>query len=611
MPLDALGSRYGIFLHASIATVPAYAPVGEYAEWYWSHLSGERLADVLLHPAPLPEVQHWHAAHHPGMAYDDFIPDLTFERFDAPAFLDLVTGAGAGYLVHVTKHHDGYCWWDSRLTDRTSAKSGPHRDICAELHAACRANQVTYGAYHSLLDWAHPVYPDQHAYVEAYLRPQVDELCERFDPAVLWADGHWGQPRGHWQAEAIRASYGGLMNDRWGWGFPGDFATPEYDLPEADLGRPWELCRGLTHSFGYNQVEGPDDHLTPTDIVSLLVRTVARGGNLLLNVGIRADGSVPDLQADALRSAGEWVRHHDALIERSVPWATPGDDATAYAASPDGRTVHAVDRLGRRRLTLPDLAGATAVADRSGRAVTWRRDGDDLVVDRPRWLEDEPATAYDIAVEPLPRIVVNEPPPPPVTLRAGEVLRGGTVGAVVLAGDGARLEGVTVTGGIAAGGAADIVLVDCTVTGPHALGPGITLQDCDRALVEGCRQRDVRWGTGIDVVGGTDVRLVRNEVTGNLAGIRLAGTVGAAVTGNRVSGRWWGIHLDGGTGATVEGNVVRRTMRAYTVSGGSGHVLDGNTAERCDSGVLVEGGADVAVHRHVANGCCIEHLFVP
>jgi alpha-L-fucosidase len=101
-----------MFVHANIATVPAFAPVHEYADWYWAFL--ETKPDMVLHPTcPLPEVVAWHHEHAPGRTFDDFIPELTFEQFDADAYARLLDDAGMRYLVHVTKHHDGFCWWDS------------------------------------------------------------------------------------------------------------------------------------------------------------------------------------------------------------------------------------------------------------------------------------------------------------------------------------------------------------------------------------------------------------------------------------------------------------------------------------------------------------------
>src|SRR5262249_17728228 len=152
--IAALGdARFGMFVHANIASVPGFAPVHEYADWYWSHL--EPKADVVLHPtSPLPEVMAWHEEHFGGQPFDDFIPGLTAEGFDPDAYAALAIDAGMRYVVHVTKHHDGFCWWDTAYTDRNSVRLGPRRDVVAELASAVRARGIVFGTYYSLLDWA-------------------------------------------------------------------------------------------------------------------------------------------------------------------------------------------------------------------------------------------------------------------------------------------------------------------------------------------------------------------------------------------------------------------------------------------------------------------------
>ena len=119
-----------MFVHSNIATVPAFAPVHEYADWYWAFL--EAKPDVVLHPTcPLPEVLAWHEEHFGARPFDDFIPELTYTAFDADWYAELLDDAGMRYLVLVTKHHDGFCWWDSALTTRNSVLLGPKRDIVA------------------------------------------------------------------------------------------------------------------------------------------------------------------------------------------------------------------------------------------------------------------------------------------------------------------------------------------------------------------------------------------------------------------------------------------------------------------------------------------------
>ncbi len=363
--------RYGMFVHANIATVPAFAPVHEYADWYWAFL--ETRPDMVLHPScPLPEVVAWHREHARGRAFDAFIPELTFDQFDADDYAQLLDDSGMRYLVHVTKHHDGFCWWDTVYSDRSSVRLGPKRDVTAELAAAVRKRGHTFGCYYSLLDWAHADYPDQERYVDAFMRPQIEELVERFEPALLWGDGHWGHPGGHWRADQIIAEaravaaergFEIVFNDRFFASSP-DFAVYEYDVPAVAPDGAWELCRGLGYSFCVNRNERVEDHLTAAQVVALLVETVAKGGNLLLNVGPNADGTVPEIQARILRDAGEWVRAHADAIHGSQRFDVPGQGHHWYTRT--GDAVNAFDLSSAAEPRFVGLSGAQRVSTPGG-----------------------------------------------------------------------------------------------------------------------------------------------------------------------------------------------------------------------------------------------------
>ena len=262
--------RYGMFVHANIATVPAFAPMHEYADWYWGFL--ETKPDIVLHPTcPLPEVVAWHREHFGDQPFDDFIPELTFEHFDADAYAR--APRRRGHALPRARHqaprrlllvgHRAH-----RLATRW--RSGPQRDVVAELADAVRRRGHVFGCYYSLLDWSHADYPDAERYVDAFMRPQIHELVERFEPALLWGDGHWGHPGGHWRADEIldearayAAAHGFeiVCNDRFFASEP-DFVTFEYDVPATPPDRLWEVCRGLGSSFCVNRNESVDDFLT-------------------------------------------------------------------------------------------------------------------------------------------------------------------------------------------------------------------------------------------------------------------------------------------------------------------------------------------------------------
>jgi len=650
--------RYGMFVHANIATVPAFAPMHEYADWYWGFL--ETKPDIVLHPTcPLPEVVAWHREHFGDQPFDDFIPELTFDQFDADAYAELLDTAGMRYLVHVTKHHDGFCWWDSSHTTRNSVALGPRRDVVAELADSVRRRGHEFGCYYSLLDWSHADYPDAERYVDAFMRPQIQELVERFEPAMLWGDGHWGHPGGHWRADRIlddartyAAAHGFeiVCNDRFFASEP-DFVTFEYDVPAAPPDRLWEVCRGLGASFCVNRNESVEDFLSAREIVAMLVETVAKGGNLLLNVGPNADGTIPDNQVRLLRESGEWVRAHADAIHGSTAFAVPGSGGHWYTRT--GAVVHAFDLSSVPEPCFPELSGVTSVTTSSGDALTFRASDAGLIVDaraidrhphgtrycvtlqgdaqpirvssrpagalgallagaQPGTVIDVPAGRYDDEVFP---VVV----PAGVTLRgegsARVVIDAGGKPGVMLGGDGAALEGVTVTGS-----APGYMMIPPTcVTGQG--GDGLTVRDChvESIMIVGGKdhviagnviaggkvwligasdcevranyQHGLRWGAGIEVQGGEGHVIAENECRDDLCAIKCAETVGARVERNRYETRWFGIHLVNAEDSSLYRNRAWRTMRAVTVEGGRGNRIEKQLAEHCDSGVVAEGGA--------------------
>jgi alpha-L-fucosidase len=690
------GCRYGMFVHANLATVPAFAPVHEYADWYWSHL--EPKADVVLHPtSPLPEVMAWHAEHWPGVAFDDFAPMLRFERFDAEADTELARDAGMRYLVPVTKHHDGFCFWDSALTDRTSTHVGPRRDVIAELATASHAAGIRFGLYYSLLDWSHAAYPDADAYVDAYMRPQIRELVERFAPSILWGDGHWGHPPFHWRSDEIVSEYyaamervgiDGVVNDRF-WASHSDFMVYEYDVPDHVPDRPWELCRGLSYSFCVNQAEEPDDFLDGAAVVAMLVETVAKGGHLLLNVGPNADGSIPEIQSRALRDAGAWVNAHAGVVYESQPFVVPGEGSTWITVAPGeparGVTcLNVVDTASRDRLVVRGL-GADA-----GRVLSVRRDGvdglgwggtaDALEIVVPGRGAAALATVYQIEIElrddarvavrsaPDPRRVrLNGEPvatlhdalasaragdvvtlgagryadgPFPLQIPAGVTLRADAQAgarAVVVDGGGAHviqlaaaatIEGLTVVGGapgymfvpptcVTARNADAVVVRGCVleavaiaggnghrVEGNVVAGGNIALDATTASTVTGNYQHGLRWGVGIEIIGGADAIVEENECHDDLCAIRIAGSTGGRVERNRMETRWFGVHVRDASGVTVRRNRIARTMRAVSIEGGRDHFVEVNTVERCDTGVLLEREATATrVSENWLHGC--------
>jgi alpha-L-fucosidase len=635
--------RFGIFVHANLATVPAFAPIGQYADWYQSHI-GDPVADVLLHPTPMVEVLAHHRERWAHVErFDDFWPLLTFDRFDADAWADLVVEAGAGYTVFVSKHHDGLCWWDAPGTDRTVLHDGPRRNVLAEYAAACDRAGITFGAYYSLLDWADRRYPGS-GYVDDVLHPQVLDLVGRYGARVLWGDGHWGHGPAHWRSPELveaarRLDPDVVVNDRW-WLPDADVVTYEYQTPDGIVERPWELCRGLGHSFCYNRAEREEHHLDGAGIISLLTEVVAKGGNLLLNVGPAADGTIPELQAAPLREAGAWVRQHAAVIAGSRPWHVWGDAGCRYLAADDPQ--HRVDVVDLHATGTFDALGVAAgrvreVVAADGGALEWAQSDDGLVVRRTDRRPTLGPPVYHVHVEPAgPATALHEatlfaPDENPEAVSLAPLLDGAPAGSIVQLGTGtyagpARVpDGVTLRGlgpdrTVVDGGGATAIELSAGAHVEHltvrggaariAWLPVPTVRVAGRgAVVLGCRI------DGHVEVAASDARVRATQAAGVVAagvdrltvsrcrfrgmrwdvGVDVRGGSGHLVESCDIHDHLCAIRLDGAIGAVVRGNVVRARWWGIHLVGTESTEIVGNAVADTMRAVDIDGGAMATV----------------
>ena len=660
--------RFGLLVHANLASVPAWAPIGQHAGWYHAHTDG-RAKDVLLHPSPMAETMAHHRdrwAHIEN--YDDFFPFLTFDQWDPDAWTTLARDSGMGYAVMVAKHHDGLCWWDAPATDRTVMHDGPARNVLGEFAAACERASLVFGTHFSLLDWGDQRYPSAE-YVESVVHPQVLDLVRRYGSKMLWGDGHWGAGGAHWRSDELVAAARAIdpeivINDRW-WHDGPTVCTYEYRLPDGIVDRPWEHRRGLGGSFGYNRCETADHLLSGAGIVALLTEVVAKGGHLLLSVGPDASGRIPELHAERLRAAGGWVRRHQDLVDRGQPWTTWGDDECRYLVL-DG-VLHAVDVGGRGRFAALGRAGGTvtAVIGADGESVAFEQTDRGVELTRPpRKLQRLPV-AYRIEREtPAPAPIQLFPDAGPAELELATAISGAKAGDVVQLGDGryigpARIpDGVTVRGlgrertsldglescavtlgkgsrlehcAVVGGGdrivwlpkpvvqmAGDgAVLLGCHVDGHVAISGddarivscsmiGAMSADVDRVEVTRSTFRGMNWDCGIELKGGSGHTIDSCKFDQFLVAVRLHDTVGATVRRNRITSRWWGVQLIDTEGSVVAGNNIGRTMRAVDVDGGAHAEIAGNAVTGGDSGCLLQrGAASVEVAGNLWNGCRI------
>ncbi|HEV7288106.1 alpha-L-fucosidase [Sphingomonas sp.] len=232
----------------------------------------------------------------------------------------LAKRAGQRYMVLTTKHHEGFCLWDTATTDYNAAKQGAKRDIVREFVAAARAEGLGVGLYFSLMDWHHPDgarCKDDAAARErfvAYTHAQIRELLSNYGKIdILWYDVDWPLTPEQWRADAMNRMVFDLqpdiiVNNRNG--LTGDFATPEHRITASE--RAWESCMTMNYGWGYQR---SDQEWKPArKLVNELTLCVQQGGNYLLNIGPEADGSVPRASVDTLEQVGAWLRTNGAAI---------------------------------------------------------------------------------------------------------------------------------------------------------------------------------------------------------------------------------------------------------------------------------------------------------
>ncbi len=496
-------AKLGIFIHWGPQSVPAWAPAaGEYKKlldqrgWrYW--FANNPYADWYQNTMKIPgsPTQAYHQqTYGADYSYDNFIPmfEQAAQRWDPDAWADLFARIGARYVVLTTKHHDGYLLWPSAHPSPRKQDYQSRRDLVGELAAAVRARDMRMGLYYSGgLDWSFegrsiqdlpdlfariPSDPEYAAYVDAHWR----ELIARYQPSVLWNDIAY--PTGASTLDLFAHYYNavpdGVVNDRfaqyhlgpvgslrrrvvlWGvktFGPPlikragtaaaptgphADFRTPEYASFAKIAAGKWETCRGIGYSFCYNRTETDEQMIPVADLVRMFIDIVSKNGNLLLNVGPMADGTIPETQVSRLRGLGSWLQVNGEAIFGTRPWVraegqaedlssspreafpersgreSPGRKGPALAAregvSKEGREIRSIPtRFTRRGETLYAILLATPGGDRitlkniqapagadvallSGGSLVWVQEGEDLVVALPARLPDAPAHALRI-----------------------------------------------------------------------------------------------------------------------------------------------------------------------------------------------------------------------
>jgi alpha-L-fucosidase len=326
-------AKYGIFIHWGVYSVPAWAARGEYAEWYWQKMADKKPGNP------------WWEFHRRNFGadfeYPQFAPQFRAELFDPEQWVDLFVKSGAKYVVPTTKHHDGFALWPSAEASRSwnrpwnSVEVGPKRDLIGDLEKATRARGLKFGIYYSLYEWFHPLWlGDRKRYVAEHMMPQFKDVVTRYRPSLIFSDGEWDIPAKDWRSEELLAWLFNespcrddvVVNDRWGKGTRhrhGGYHTTEYTAGLIGTDHPWEESRGMAASYGLSRAERATDYKSSRELILLLVDIVSRGGNLLLDIGPAADGTIPPLMEERLLDIGAWLKVNGEAIYGTRPAARP------------------------------------------------------------------------------------------------------------------------------------------------------------------------------------------------------------------------------------------------------------------------------------------------
>ncbi|HUT28417.1 MAG TPA: alpha-L-fucosidase [Sedimentisphaerales bacterium] len=251
----------------------------------------------------------------PVEVYDNLYRSFYPAEFDAAEWVQIAKSAGMKYIVFTTKHHDGFCMFDSGLTDYEITNSPFKRDIVKEIAGACRKGGLKLGFYYSQPDWHHPDYrTDNHTRYIKYLHGHLRELCTKYGKLdIIFFDGLGGKAE-DWNPEDLFKMIRSLqpdvvINNRGG--LPGDYETPEQRVGEFRQDRPWESCITVCRQWAWK----PGDRMKSlAECIQTLVRVVGGDGNLLLNVGPMPTGEIEPRQVELLRQLGDWLRRYGESI---------------------------------------------------------------------------------------------------------------------------------------------------------------------------------------------------------------------------------------------------------------------------------------------------------
>lgn len=406
-----LDAKFGIFIHWGI-----------YSEGDWS--------------------ESW-PIFHKEVPYDVYMAQaqrFTADAYDPDVWAALFARAGAKYAVLTAKHHDGFALWPTKLSKLNAVEGSPAgRDLIGPYCDALRRHGLKVGLYFSHLDWSHPDYASvlpkcgqAHSHGEMHANPfaypqdgedpeawerflafhrgQLRELCELYRPDLLWFDGDWERDSDQWGFEQLRKDLRDwapqtIVNSRMG-GF-GDYGTPEQAIPIQKPNGPWEFCVTMNDHWGYFKAD--KNHKSPRMCARMLAECAGMGGNLLLDIGPKSDGSIPSEQAQTLEALGEWTDHVGEALFGTVAGLPHGHFYGASTLSKDRSVLYlfAFDRPVeglavkgiRNEIVQAEVLGASPVAHRKVGGAPWAGLPGVLWIDVPDAVVDPMCTVVKVVLD--------------------------------------------------------------------------------------------------------------------------------------------------------------------------------------------------------------------
>ncbi len=384
-------------------------------------------------------------------AYENLQTTFNPTKFNPEKWAAAAKDAGMKYVVFTTKHHDGFCMFDTKETDykitssKTSFSSNPKANVTKEIFNAFRKDSLMIGAYFSKPDWHCPYYwwpyfppkdrnvnydpkkyPDKWNEFKNYTYNQIKELMTGYGNVdILWLDGGWVRPLStidssvDWQKEItynqdidmpkiakMARTYqpGLLVVDRTVSGEYENYVTPEQTIPAEPLAHPWESCITMGDSWSYV----PNDHYKSTnELIHLLLKIISRGGNLLLNIGPSPEGDFSDTAYSRLKEIGEWMKLHSQAVYNTVPLAPYQENNIIYLQSKDKKIMYAyvlsdsnTDVLLSNNIVLHLTVKAIkkiTLLDAPKEKIYWKITNDGIQLQTPSKLQNKSAGKYAVA----------------------------------------------------------------------------------------------------------------------------------------------------------------------------------------------------------------------